>query len=120
MKKVLSVLSLIAVLSLTSPAFAGPHGGPGGPGGHGPHGGGGHRIHAGAHHRPHMAPRHHHHHGGVRVYTGHYPRHSYWYGYRAGYWGSPWCDYRLGCYPYHYPGFGVHIPMGGASFSVRF
>ena len=120
MKKVLSVLSLIAVLGLTSPAFAGPHGGPGGPGGHGPHGGGGHRIHAGAHHRPQMAPRHHHHHGGVRVYTGHYPRHSYWYGYRAGYWGSPWCDYRLGCYPYHYPGFGVHIPMGGASFAVHF
>lgn len=117
MKKTLSVLGLIAFLTMATPAFAGPHG-PGGPGGHGPHGGGGHRIHAGAHHRPHMAPRHHHH-GGVRIYTGHYPRHSYWYGYGAGYWGSPWCDYRLGCYPYH-PHFGVHVPMGGANFSIHF
>ena len=128
MKKILSVLGLIAVLSMSTPAFAAP-GGPGGPGGHGGgpgrHGGpgmhgGGHRIHAGAHHRPHMAPRHHHH-GGVRIYTGHYPRHSYWYGYRGGYWGSPWCDYRLGwCDPYYYPGIGVHVPVGRASFSVRF
>ena len=118
MKKVLSILSLIAVLSLVSPAFAGPHG-PGGPGGHGSHGphGGGHRIHAGVHHRPHMAPRHHHH-GGVMIHNGYHPRHGYWRSYGAGYWGYPWCDYRLGCYPY--PGFGVHIPMGGASFSVRF
>ena len=114
MKKVLSVLGLIAILGLFTPAFAVPPGPP--PSGHGPHGGGGHRIHAGAHQRPHMAPRHHH--GGVRVYTNHYPRHSYWYGYRHGYWGSPWCDYRLGCCPY--PGFGLHVPMGGASFSVRF
>ena len=115
MKKVLSILSLIAVLGLTAPAFAAP-GGPGGPGG--PHGGG-HRIHAGAHHRPHMSPRHHHH-GGVRIYTGHYPRHSYGYGYRTSYWGNPWCDYRLGCCPHPYPGVGIHVPMGGASFSFRF
>ena len=92
MKKIFSVLSLIVILSTTSPVFAGPHG-PGGPGHHGPHGGGGHRIHAGAHHRPHMAPRHHH--GGLTIRAG-YPRHGYWYGYRHGYWRSPWCDYRLG------------------------
>ena len=115
MKKVLSVLSLIAILGLTTPAFAAP-GGHGGPGGHGPHGGG-HQIHAGAHHRPHMTPRYHHHHGGVRIYSS-YPRHSYWYGYRGGYWGDPWCNYRLGCYPP--PGLGVYVPMGGASFSVCF
>ena len=113
MKKVLSVLGLIAILGITSPVFAGPHG----PGGQGHHGGGGHRIHAGVHHRPHMAPRHHH--GGM-IHVGHHPRHSHWHGYRTGYWGSPWCDYRLGCCPYFYPGVGVHIPMGAASFSVRF
>lgn len=122
MKKVLSILGLIAILGITTPAFAGPHG-PGGPAGHGPHGGGGHRIHAGAHHRPHMAPRHHHH-GGVRIYTGHHhPRHSHWYGYRTGYWGSPWCDYRLGwCAPYYpcRPHAGVHFPIGGAGVSIRF
>lgn len=118
MKKVLSVLGLIAVLSMTTPAFAAP-GGPGGPGGHGGPHGGGHRIHAGAHHKPHIAPRHH---GGAVVRVGHHPRHSYWHGYRTGYWGSPWCDYRLGCcpYPYVYPGVGVHVPMGGASFSLHF
>ena len=118
MKKTLSVLGLIAILTMSPPAFAAP-GGPGGPGGHGP--GGGHKIQAGTHHRPHMAPRHH---GGITVHTGHHPRHHHWYGYRTGYWGSPWCDYRLGwCDPY-YPPYspyaGVYVPMGGASFSVRF
>ena len=115
MKKVLSVLSLITILSLTSPAFAGP-GGHGGPAGHGPHGGGGHRIHAGAHHRPHIAPRHHHH-GGIRIYTGHYPRHARWYGYRHGYWGNPWCDYRLGWCDDFY---GPIRPFGGMGVSIRF
>ena len=115
MKKVLSVLSLVAVLGLTSPAFAGPHG-PGGPGGPGPHHGGGHRIQAGAHHRPHMAPRHHH--GGVVIHAG-YPRHSYRYGsgYGPRYWGSPWCDYRLG---WGDPYCGYYMPMSGASFAIRF
>ena len=121
MKKVLSVLGLIAILSMTSPAMAAPHG-HGGPGGHGPHHGG-HRIHAGAHHRPHMAPRHHH--GGGMVYVGHHPRHSHWHGYRTGYWGSPWCNYRLGlCDPYLYPPCrphaGIHFPVGGAGVSIRF
>ena len=117
MKKVLSVLSLIAILGMSSPAFAAP-GGPGGPGPGGPRGG--HSIHAGAHHRPHMAPRHHHH-NGVRIYTGYHPRHSHWYGYRGSYWGSPYCNYRLGwCDPYYYPGIGVHVPVGGASFAVHF
>lgn len=114
MKKTLSILSLIAILSMTAPAFAAPHG----PGGHGPHGGGGHRIHAGAHHGPHhMAPRHHH--RGGFVHVGHHPRHSYWYGYRTGYRWCPWCGYRLGYCP-HYSSFGAHIPLGGASFSIRF
>ena len=98
MKKVLSILGLIAILGITTPAFAGPHG-PGGPAGHGPH-------------------------GGVRIYTGHHhPRHSHWYGYRTGYWGSPWCDYRLGwCAPYYpcRPHAGVHFPIGGAGVSIRF
>ena len=117
MKKVLSVLSLIAILGFTTPAFAAPHGGPGGPGG--PHGGGGHRIHAGAHHRPHMAPRHYH--GGGMIHVGHHPRHCNWHGHRVGYWGCPWCSYGLGGYPnYYYPGVGVHVPMGGASFSLHF
>ena len=116
MKKVLSVLGLIAIIGLTSPAFAGPHG-PGSPGGHGGPRHHGHVIHAGHHRPPHMGPRHHH--GSFHIHTG-YPRHSYWRSYRTGYWGDPWCDYRLGwCSPY-YPGVGVHIPMGGASFSVRF
>ena len=118
MKKVLSVLSLIAILGMSSPAFAAP-GGPGGHGGPGPEGPrGGHRIHAGAHHRPYMAPRHHHH-GGVRIYTGHYPRHSHWYGYRSSYRWCPWCGYRLGHCP-HYPSFGAYVPLGGGSFSIRF
>ena len=116
MKKVLSVLGLIAIIGLTSPAFAGPHG-PGSPGGHGGPRHHGHVIHAGHHRPPHMSPRHHH--GGFHIHAG-YPRHGYWRSYRTGYWGDPWCDYRLGwCSPY-YPGVGVHIPMGGASFSVRF
>jgi len=114
MKKILSVLGLIAVLGMTTPAMAGPggHGGPGGHAGHGPHGGG-HRIHAGAHHRPHVAPRHYH--GGFTIHTG-YPRHSYWRSYGTRYWGSPWCDYRLGwCDPYWGP-----VPYTGTSFSIRF
>ena len=118
MKKVLSILSLIAILGVTTPAFAGPggHDGPKGHGGSRVHGGG-HRIHAGAHHRHHHA----HHirpHGGVVIRTGYYPRHSYWSHYGHGYWGNPWCNYRLGCYPYH--GFGMHFPMGGASLSIGF
>ena len=127
MKKILSILGLIAVLGITTPAFAAPsgHGGPGHHGG-GPHGGG-HRIHAGAHHRPHMAPRHAHyprHHGGVMIHSG-YPRHSHWHGYRHGYWGSSWCDYRLGwCDSYYYPPCrphaGVYFPLGSAGVSVRF
>ena len=120
MKKILSVLSLIAILGMTSPAFAAPGGQGGGPGMHGSGPRGGHSIHAGAHHRPNMTPRYHGH-GGVRIYTGHYPRHGYWRSYRPGYWSYPWCDYRLGwCDPYYYPGIGVHVPVGGASFSVRF
>ncbi len=116
MKKTLSILSLIAILGLTSPVFAGPHGGHGGP-----HGGG-HRIHAGVHHRPHhvASPRYHHH-GGAMIHVGHHPRHSHWYGYRTGYWRNSWCNCRLGYYcPYHYPGVGLHVPMGGASFSLHF
>ena len=116
MKKVLSFLSLIAFLGMSAPAFAAPHGpgGPGGPGGgHGP-GGPRHNISAGYHHRPHVR-----HHGGLTIHAG-YPRHSYWYGYRHGYWGDPWCNYRLGCYPPPPPGLGVYVPMGGAAFSVRF
>ena len=125
MKKVLSILGLIAILGMSAPAFAAPGGhGPGGHGGHGPHGGGGHRIHAGAHHRPHIAPPRHHH-GGMVIHSGyHHPRHSHWHGYRTGYWGSPWCDYRLGwydpyCYPYR-PLAGVYFPVGGAGVSIRF
>lgn len=114
MKKVFSILGLIAIFSMATPAFAGPHG----HGGPGHHGGGGHRIHAGAHHRHHVAPRHHHH-GGVRVHVGHHPRHSYWYGYGPSYRWCPWCGYRLGHCP-HYPAFGAHIPLGGASFSLSF
>ena len=127
MKKVLSVLGLIAILGITSPAMAAP--GHHGPGGHGPHGGG-HRIHAGAHHRPHIAPphRHHHHHyghGGIMIHSGHHPRHSYRYGHGFGYWGSHWCDYRLGyCDPYFYgpyrPHAGVYLPLGSAGVSIRF
>ena len=106
MKKVLSVLGLIAILSMSTPAFAAP-GGHGGPKGHGP---GGHRIHAGAHHRYHIAPRHHH--GGVTIHTGYS---------RSTCWGQPWCDYRLGyCDSYYYPSPRVYVPMGGASFSIRF
>ena len=125
MKKVLSVLGLIAILSMTTPAFAAPggHGGPGGPGG--PHHGG-NRIHAGAHHRHHVAPPRHHH-GGMTIHAGghHHPRHSHWYGYRSSYWGSPWCDYRLGwCDPCYYgpcrPHAGVYLPVGGAGVSIRF
>lgn len=118
MKKVLSILSLIAILGLSSPVFAAPNGpgGHGGPGGPGPRGG--HHIHAGSHHRHHMAPRHHH--GGGMIHVGHYPRHNYWRSYGPHYWGNHWCDYRLGCYGPYYPAFGVHIPMGNASFSVRF
>ena len=118
MKKILSFLGLLAVLSMATPVMAAPPGSPG----HGPRGphNGGHIVNAGHRHRHHMAPIHHHshRHGGIIIHTGHYPRHSYWHGYRHGYWGSPWCDYRLGCCPY--PGFGLHVPMGGASFSVRF
>ena len=114
MKKVLSILGLIAIFSMATPAFAGPHG----HGGPGHHGGGGHRIHAGAHNRHHVAPRHHNH-GGVRVHVGHHPRHSYWYGYGPSYRWCPWCGYRLGHCP-HYPAFGAHIPLGGASFSLSF
>ena len=121
MKKVLSVLGLIAILSMTTPVMAAPGGhGHGGPSGH--HGGG-HRIQAGAHHRPHIAPHHSHHHpGGVMIHTGHYPRHSYWHGYRHDYWGSTWCDYRLGyCTPYYYsPHAGIYFPVGGAGVSIRF
>ena len=113
MKKVLSILALIAVIGLSTPVEAAPGGGPGGP-----RGGGGQRVHAGAHHGPHMAPKHHH--GGAIVHVGHTPRHGHWHGYRTSYWGSTWCDYRLGCCPYPYPGIGVHIPVGGASFAVRF
>ena len=111
MKKVLSILSLIAILGMSSPAFAAPHHG-------GPHGGGPKPNH----HRQHVTHHNHHHRGGgVVIHTGHHPRHSHWYGYRGSYWGSPWCDYRLGwCDPYYYPAFGVHVPVGGASFSVRF
>lgn len=115
MKKTLSILGLIAILGLTTPAFAAPHGS-GGPAGHGPHGGG-HRVHAGAHHRPHhVAP---HHHGGSFVHIGHHPRHSAWYGYRASHRWCPYCGYRLGYCP-HYSGFGAYIPLGSASFSIRF
>lgn len=116
MKKVLSILGLIAIIGTTTPVLAAP-GGPGGPhGGHGRHHGG-HQIHAGMHHRPHMAPRHHGH-GGVVIHTG-YPRHSYWGGYRSGYWGSNWCNYRLGCCdPYYYST--PYIAVPGASFSIRF
>lgn len=114
MKKTFSIIALIAILGISSPAFASP-GGPAGPRMHGGPHGGGHRIHAGVHHRPHMAPRHH---GGAMIHVGHHPRHTHWHGYRHGYWGSPWCDYRLGCCPY--PQFGVYVPMGGASFSLRF
>ena len=128
MKKVLSIFSLIAILGLFSPAFAGPggpggSGGPGGPGGHGgprghhgvPHRGG-HHISAGHHHM--HRPHHYRPHGGVYIHTG-YPRHSYWGSYRTHYWGNSWCDYRLGCGGCYSP-FGIHVPMGGASFSVRF
>ena len=118
MKKVLSILSLIAILGLSTPAFAAP----GGPNGHHPgpgmHGGpGGHRVHAGpSHGGHHMRP-----HGGVTVHAGHHPRHRSWHGHRFGYWSYPYCDYRLGCCnPFYPPGVGVHIPMGGASFSLRF
>ena len=120
MKKLLSAIGLIAILGMTSPVLAAPggHGGPvgHGPGGpRGPHGGGHHHISAGHHHRHHVRP-----HGGFTVHAGH-PRHHYWYGYRSGYWGGPYCNYRLGwCDPYLYPGIGVHVPMGGASFSLRF
>ena len=119
MKKVLSVLCLLVAFSITTPVFAGPHE-------HGGHHGGGHRIHAGAHHRPHMAPHHGHHvrhHGGVMIHSS-YPRHSHWHGYRHGYWGSSWCNYRLGwcdpyCYPYR-PHAGMYFPVGGAGVSIRF
>ena len=102
---------------MTTPAFAAPHG-PGGPGGPGPHGGGGHRIHAGAHYRPHVTHHRHHvrPHAGFTIHTG-YPRHSYWYGYRGGYWGTPWCDYRLG---WGNPYCAGYYPMGGTTFSIRF
>ncbi len=122
MKKIFSVLSLVAVLSLATPAFAAPHGGPMGPemGGRPP-------IHAGAHHRPNIAPPPPHgHHGGVRIHAG-YPRHRHWGGYRTGYWGSNWCDYRLGwCEPCPpppppcVPHAGVYFPVGGAGVSIRF
>lgn len=115
MKKILSILGLLAVFTMATPVFAAPPGGHhgGGPAGRHMHGGG-HRVQAGVHHRHHARP----HHGGITVHTGHYPRHSYWGVHRTGYWCSPWCNYRLGHCPYH--GYGVHIPMGGASFSVRF
>lgn len=133
MKKALSVLSLIAILGMSTPAMAAP-GGPGGPGGHGgpPRHGGGHVVHAGHHHRPpamhhhghHRPPvMHHHHyrpHGGVYISTG-YPRHRYWGGYGVGYWGSNWCDYRLGYYdPYICPPPRPYIPMSNVGFSIRF
>ena len=109
MKKVLSILSLIAILGMSAPAYAAPHGGP--------HGGGPKP----SQHRQHVAPHGHHHRGGsVMVHTGHHPRHSHWYGYRTGYWGSHWCNCRLGYCPYHAPGIGVYGPYGGASFSIRF
>lgn len=127
MKKALSVLSLIAILGLTSPAMAAP-GGHGGPGR-------GHVVHAGHHHRPPAMHHHRHHrppvihshhyrpHGGVYINTG-YPRHRYWSSYGAGYWGDPWCDYRLSwCGPYHYPyrpHAGVYFPVGGAGVSIGF
>ena len=110
MKKVLSVLGLIAILGLTSPAFANPHG----PGGHGGPRHHGHAIHAGHHRPPHMGPRHHH--GSFHIHTG-YSRHSYWRSYRTGYWGDPWCDYRLG---WGDPYCAYYYPMSGASFSIRF
>ena len=118
MKKVLSVLGLIAIISMTNPVLAAPGGGHGGSGGgfHGPQHG--HRVHAGAHHRPHHVHHmgHHRPHAGITFHAGH-PRHSYWYGYRGGYWGNSWCDYRLG---WGYPNCGVYVPMSGAAFSIRF
>lgn len=119
MKKILSVLSLVAILGLATPAFAAPHGGP-----MGPEMGSRPSIQAGAHHKPNMAPPHHGHHGDVVVNAG-CPRHSYWSGYRTGYWCSNWCDYRLGwcepCPPPPYrPHAGVYFPVGGAGVSIHF
>ena len=114
MKKILSVLSLIAILGVTTPAFAGPGGPHGGPHGGPRHGGGHHHIQAGHHHHPghHIRP-----HGGISIHAGH-PRHSYWGGFRGGYWRSPYCDYRLGwCDSYYSP---YIVPYNGASFSIRF
>lgn len=109
MKKVLSVLSLIVILGFTTPVFANPHG-------HSPHSSR-HSIHAGAHHRPHVSHhRHHRPHTGFTIHTG-YPRHSYWYGYRSGYWRNHWCDYRLG---WGNPYCAGYYPVGGTSFSIHF
>ena len=120
MKKVLSILSLIAFLSLSNPVFASPHGPAGHHGGPSMHAGHraphvAHRVHAGPHHGHHVRS-----HAGYSVHAGHHPRHYGWYGHRVGFWGSPWCNCRLGFCNHYYPGVGLHIPMGGASFSLRF
>jgi len=103
MKKFLSILAIVTLLTSTSvmaaPGGPGGHGGPGGPGG--PRGGhvaraGGPEHMGGPRHNP--PPRvHRRSHHGVALYTGLGARHCYW--------GSPYCDYRVGWYDdcYYYP-----------------
>jgi hypothetical protein len=112
MNKILSILGVIVFLGTLSPVFA-SHGG------HGHHGGN-HHIHAGSHHRHHSYARGHHHHGsGIRIYTSHYPRHGYWYGYGHSYRFDPYCDHRLGYYNCIPPA-GMCFSIGRPAISIRF
>ena len=122
MKKFLSILAIVTLLTSTSvmaaPGGPGGHGGPGGPrGGHVARAGGPEHMGGPRHTPPPRVHRRSHH--GVALYTGLGARHCYW--------GSPYCDYRVGWYddyyylpePYYvrYP----HRPLGwGGGIFINF